>query len=94
MGLALRNLLTRTVTLKSWTVVAHISAANKLPPKVAPRIVTKAFSVNTHLSALQGVEVKIERKPMNLDVPQVHTHPTPERLDKLIGKLDLSGAWG
>ena len=79
-------------TLKRGTVIAHISAANKVPTKLAPRIVTKAFPVNTHSSALPGMEVETERKPTNPDMPQVHTHPTPERLDKIFGKLDLPGA--
>ena len=92
MGLALRNLSSRTVTLKRGTVVAHITATKKVPPQLAPRLITKAFSVNTHSSAYPSVEVEIERKPTNLDVPQVHICPPPERLDKLFGKLDLSGA--
>ena len=48
MGLALRNLLSRTVTLKRGTIVAHIAADNKVPPKLAPRIVMKASSINAH----------------------------------------------
>ena len=52
------------------------------------------FSVNTHSSAHPSAEVEIERKPMNLDMPQVHTHPTQERLNKFFGKLDLSRPQG
>ena len=36
--------------------------------------------------------VETERKHANPDALQVHTHLTPEREDKLFGKLDLSGA--
>ena len=69
MELALRNLLSMTATFKRGTVVGCISAANKVPPKLTPRIATKAFPVNKHSGALPGVEVKTERKPMNLDRP-------------------------
>ena len=68
MGLALRNLSSRTITLKRGTVVAHISAAKEVPHKLAPKVVTKAFPVNTHSSALPGMEAEIERKPTNPDV--------------------------
>ena len=40
----------------------------------------------------QSVGVKIGRKSANPDVQQVHTLPTPERLDKLSEKLDMSGS--
>ena len=35
--------------------------------------------------------VELDRKSANPDTPQAHTHPTSGRLDKLFGKLDLSG---
>ena len=44
-GLALRNLSSRTGTLKRGTVVAHISAANKVLSKLAPRKDRKTFPV-------------------------------------------------
>ena len=34
MGMALRNLSSRTITLKRGTVVAHVIAANEIPPKL------------------------------------------------------------
>ena len=34
-GLALKNQSSRTVTLKRGTVVAHVLAANEIPPKVS-----------------------------------------------------------
>ena len=91
MGLALTNLSSKTVTLKRETVVAHISAINEVPPKLVPQIIAKASSVIVHPS----VGVKIDKKSANPDAPLVHTHPTSGRLDKLFGKLDLSGvqAW-
>ena len=64
LNLYLRNLSSRTVTLKRGTAVAHISAGNKVLSKLAPRIVTEAFPVNAHLSVLPGTEVEIERKPI------------------------------
>ena len=67
MGLAVRNLSSRTITLKRGTVVACISAVNKASHKLARRIVSKVFPLNTHSSVLQGMEIEIERKPTNLD---------------------------
>ena len=52
----------------------------------------KALSVNVHPGAHLSVRVEIERKSVNPATQQVHTLPTPGRLDKFIGKLDLSGA--
>ena len=69
MGLALRNLSSSKVTLNRGTVVAHISAVNKVPFKLVPRTITNAFPVNTHSSALPSMEVESERKPMNPDMP-------------------------
>ena len=68
MGLVMKNLFIKTVTLKRGTVVAHISDVNRVPPKLAPRKFTKEFPVNAHLSALLGAEVEIEKGPLNLDV--------------------------
>ena len=95
MGLTLRNMSSKTVTLKRGMAVAHFSAAYEVPSKLVPRIITKASSVNTHLSVHPGMGVEIGRKPVNPDAPQVHTHSTPGRLDKHFGKLDLyeAQAW-
>ena len=49
--------------------MAHISAANKVLPKLAPRIVTKAILVNAHSSVLLGVEIEIKKGPTHPDVP-------------------------
>ena len=74
--------------------MAHISVANKVLPMLAPKIVMKAAPINAHSSMYLGTNVEIKKVPMHLDVPQVHTHPTQERLDKLFEKLDLNGAQG
>ena len=66
MGLALRNLSSRTVTLKKGTGVAHISPVNNVLPKMAPGIVVKASFVNRHLSAHPCANVKINKKPCGL----------------------------
>ena len=58
---------------------------------LAPKVAIKAATVN---AAHAGADVKITKDPMHLDVQQVHTHPTQERLDKVFEKLDLTGAQG
>ena len=55
-GLALRNLSSRTVTLKRGTAVEHVSVANEIPPKLAPKIIAKASSVNMH--PIVGLKLK------------------------------------
>ena len=68
-GLALRNLSSKTVTLKRGTILAQISATNEVLPKLVPKIIAKASSVNVHPSVHLGVGVKIERKSVNPDAP-------------------------
>ena len=88
-GLALRNLSSRTVTLKRGTVVAHM---NEIQPRLVPKIIVKASTVNVHPSAHLSAGVKIGRKSANPDVQRVHTLPTPGRLDKHFEKSVLSVA--
>ena len=68
MGLALRNLSSRPVTLKRGTIVACIMAANEIPPKLSPKIIMKASSVNVHPGVHLSVGVKIKRKSSKPDV--------------------------
>ena len=68
MGLVLRNLSSRTVILKRGTVVAHISAVNEIPPKLAPIIIAKASTVNVHPGVHLSVGAKIEGKSANPDM--------------------------
>ena len=42
--------------------MSHISTANKVLPKLAPRIVMKAFPVNAYFSVHPGAEVEIEKR--------------------------------
>ena len=65
MGLAFRNLSSRTVTLKRGTVVAHVSAVHEIPPKLAPKLIAKASTVNMHPGAHSSVGVKMGRKSAN-----------------------------
>ena len=66
--------------MKRGTIVVHLSAANKVPPMLAPKVAIKAAAVNAaHLSVYP-------------DAVQVCTHPTQERLCKLFEKPDLAGA--
>ena len=57
--MALINLPSRTVTLKRGTIVTHITAANEILPKLAPKIFVKAPTVNVPLSVhpIEGVEM-------------------------------------
>ena len=48
LGLALRNLSSGTVTLKTETVVAHVTTVNEIPPNLAPKIIVKASTMNVH----------------------------------------------
>ena len=66
-GLALRNLSHRTVTLKRGTFVAHVSAANEIPPKLGPKFIAKASTLNVHPGVHMSAGVKIERKSVNPD---------------------------
>ena len=68
-GLGLRNLSSRTVTSKRGAIMAHLSAANKVLPKLALGIVTKASSINAHLSAHLGANIGIKNEPMHPVVP-------------------------
>ena len=65
-GMALRNLLSRTITLKGGTVVAHVTAAYEIPPKLTPKIIVKASIVNVHLSVHPSMGIEIEKE---------HAHP-------------------
>ena len=66
-GWALRNLSSRTVTLKRGTVVAHVSPANEIPHKLVPKIIAKASTVNVHPGAHTSVGPDIDRKSANLE---------------------------
>ena len=95
MGLTLRNLASRKVTLKRGTIVVHISATNKVSPMLAPNIAIKAATVNVgHSSAHPGADIKNMKEPMYPDVPWVHTCPPQEGLGKLFEKLDLMSTQG
>ena len=54
-GMALRNLSIRAVTLKRGNVVAHVTAGNEVPPKLAPKFIVKASTVNVHSSVYLSV---------------------------------------
>ena len=58
--------------MKRGTFIAHISAVNKGPSQLVPRIITKASFVNAHLSAHVGMEVEIGRKPSIPYTTSVH----------------------
>ena len=66
-----------------------------LAPKVAMKVATvNVAHSSVHLGAHPGVDVEITKEPIHPGAPQVHTHSTQERLDKLFDKLDLTGTQG
>ena len=68
-GMALRNLSSGTITLTTGTIEAHVTAANEIPPKLAPKIIVKASTVNVPPpSAYLGVGTEMGRKYANLDM--------------------------
>ena len=78
-GIGLCNLTSRPVTIKAKTPVAQITAANVIPPMLAPKVIIKSNTVGKQeeTDASKGA--------------QGATKLSPEKLEKLFSKLDLSG---
>ena len=67
-GMAQRNLWSRTVTLKRGTVVAHVTVVNEILPKLTHKIIVKASTVNGHPSAHPSMGVIIGKEHSHPDV--------------------------
>ena len=76
---ALRNLTSREITLKSKTCIAKMAAANVVPHMLAPKIVKNTEAENQ-------TELLIEENGKVRMIPL-----SEEQQEKLKGKLDLSG---
>ena len=82
--------LTWEITLKKGTKVTCVTAANIVPPMLAPdpSIEENELEYRTQEQNGEGV---LEYKMTNSGENVVKPKPTPERLDELFTKLDLSG---
>ena len=86
----LQNGTREKITLKKGTKVAHVTAANIVPPMLAPdpSIDKSELQYMTQEHNNEGV---LEYKTMNSGKNTGKPEPMPERLDELFTKLDLSG---
>ena len=79
----LQNLSGREVTLKPHTKVGMISAANEIPPILAPKMIKKDVQDNEDDEKVQSISAQVdlpESKPKQIEVD-------PE---KILQKADLS----
>ena len=88
--IGLQNGTREKITLKKGTKVTHVTAANIVPPMLAPdpSIDKSELEYMTQEHNNEGV---LEYKTTNLGENTVKLEPMPERLDGLFTKLDLSG---
>ena len=87
--IGLQNMTQEKIILKKRTKIAHVSAANIVPPMLAPDPSTDRNELEYMLN---GVDLGCVPKYKMLDSQEVKKpEPTPERLDNLFSKLDLSG---
>ena len=87
--IGLQNMTREKIILKKGTRVTHVSAANIVPPMLAPDLSTdrSELKYRSRESSSEGVP---EYKIINSDEKVVRSKPTPERLNDFT-KLDLSG---
>ena len=85
-----KNMTWEKITLKKGTKVTRVSAANIVPSMLAPdpSIERNELKYRTQEQNKEGV---LEYKMMKSGENVVKPEPTPERLDELFTKLDLSG---
>ena len=88
--IGLQNMTREKIILKRGTRVARVSAANKVPPMLAPDPSTdrSELGYRSRESNSEGVP---KYKIANSDKNVAKLKPTPERLNDLFTKLDLSG---
>ena len=78
------------ITLKKGTKVTRVAAANIISPMLAPALSIEKNELK-YRKQEQNKEGVLEYKMMNSGENVVKPEPTPERLDELFTKLDLSG---
>ena len=87
--IGLQNLTQEKIILKKGTKIARVSAANIVPPMLAPDPSTDRSELE---NMFHGVDSGCVPEYKELDSQKVgKPEPTPERLDSLFSKLDLSG---
>ena len=87
--IGLQNLTREKIILKKGTKIARVSAANIVAPMLASDLSTDRSELE---NMLNGVNSGCVPKYKKLDSQKVKKpEPTPERLDSLFSKLDLSG---
>ena len=84
--IGLQNGTWEKIILKKGTKVAHVTAANIVPPMLAPDKSELKYMTQEHNN--EGV---LKYKTTNLGENTVKLEPTPKRLDELFTKLNLSG---
>ena len=88
--IGLQNGTWEKIILKKGTKVAHVTAANIVPPMLAPDP-SKDKSELEYITQEHNKEGVPEYKTTNSGKNVAKPKPTLERLDKLFTKLDLSG---
>ena len=87
--IGLQNLTREKIILKKGTKIACVSAANIVPPMLAPDSSTDRNELEYMLDGVDSGCVAEYKKSDSQEVKK--PEPTPERLDNLFSKLDLSG---
>ena len=78
------------IVLKKGTKVTRIAAANVVPPMFAPDPSTEEIELE-NVNQVQSKGNILENTKVNSDENVKWPEPTPERLNELFTKLDLSG---
>ena len=87
--IGLQNLTREKIILKKGMKIACVSAANIVPPMLAPDPSTDRSELE---NMFHGVDLGCVPEYKELDLQKVgKPEPIPERLDSLFSKLDLSG---
>ena len=87
--IGLQNLTREKAILKKGTKIARVSAANIVPPMLAPDPSTDRNELEYMLNGVDSGYVPKYKKSDSQKVEK--PEPMPERLDNLFSKLDLSG---
>ena len=87
--IGLQNLTREKIILKKGTKIARVSATNIVPPMLAPDPSTDRNELKYMLNGVDSGCVPEYKKSDSQKVEK--PEPTPERLDSLFSKLDLSG---